>query len=137
MLIIEHTVETNAEPERIWAVWQDVENWNLWDSGLEFSLLNGPFQSGTTGKLKPRGGPVLRTRLTLVEPMSRFVDEARLPFARIVVSHSLRRFGDKTQVTHRIEMLGVLSWLFAILIGREMKKNLPHEMQEMVKRAEM
>lgn len=137
MLIIEHTVETNALPERISAIWQDVENWNTWDHGLELSKIDGAFQTGTTGKLKPRGGPLLSTRLTRVEPMKFFVDEARLPLTRIIVSHSMRRLEGKTHVTHRIEMTGMLSWLFAFLIGRNMKKNLPHEMQAMVKKAEM
>lgn len=137
MLIIEHTEETNALPERIWAIWRDVENWNTWDDGLEYSNIDGPFQAGTTGKLKPRGGPLLETRLTQVEPMLFFIDEARLPLTRIIVSHSMRKLEGKIQVTHRIEMKGMLSWLFAILIGRNMKKNLPYEMKAMLKKAEM
>lgn len=35
-MIIEHTVETRAKPERIWALWQDVANWNKWDAILAF-----------------------------------------------------------------------------------------------------
>ena len=42
----------------------------------------------------------------------------------------------KTYVTHHIEMVGLLAFLFAFLIGREMKKNLPKEMASMVADAE-
>jgi hypothetical protein len=36
----------------------------------------------------------------------------------------------KTWVTHQIKMTGPLAFVFAYLIGRPMKKNLPQEMQQ-------
>lgn len=136
MLIVKHTVETTASPEAIWHIWQDVSNWNTWDHGIEFSTINGPFKAGTTGTIKPKGGPLVHTTLTLVEPMKMFVDEAKLPLTRIIVSHSLTESEGKTYVTHHIEMVGLLSFVFAFLIGRNMKKNLPQEMMAMVRKAE-
>jgi len=136
MLIVKHTVETTASPEAIWNIWQDVSNWNTWDHGIEFSTINGPFKAGTTGTIKPKGGPLVHTTLTLVEPMKMFVDEAKLPLTRIIVSHSLTESEGKTYVTHQIEMIGLLSFVFAFLIGRNMKKNLPQEMMAMVRKAE-
>lgn len=136
MLIIKHTLETQASPEDIWEIWQDVKNWNTWDHGIEYSTLDGPFAAGTTGSLKPKGGPLLRTRLTHVEPLKMFVDESKLFLARITVSHYLTESAGKTQVTTQIEMSGPLAFLFAYLIGRTMKKNLPQEMEAMVKKAE-
>lgn len=136
MLIIKHTVETTASPETVWKIWQDVSKWNTWDHGIEFSTINGPFQAGTTGTLKPKGGPLVHTTLTQVEPMKMFADEAKLPLTRIIVSHSLTESGGKTYVTHTIEMRGLLSFVFAFLMGRNMKKNLPQEMMAMIRKAE-
>lgn len=136
MLIIKHTVETTASPESVWQLWQDVSNWNTWDHGIEFSTINGPFKAGTKGTIKPKGGPLVHTTLTLVEPMKIFVVKSKLPLAQIIVSHSLTQSNGKTYVTHQIEMRGLLSFLFAFLIGRNMKKNLPQEMMAMVKKAE-
>ena len=136
MLIIEHTVETTAPHEAVWQIWQDVANWNTWDHGIEFSTINGPFKAGTTGTVKPKGGPLVHTMLTHVEFMKMFVDEAKLTLARIVFSHFLNESEGKTVVTTRIEMKGPLAFFFAYVIGREMKKNLPQEMQAMVKKAE-
>jgi carbon monoxide dehydrogenase subunit G len=136
MLIITHTVETSCPPAAVWHIWQDVRNWNTWDPGIEYSTLNGPFQTGTTGTLKPKGGPLVKTLLTRVEPMHMFVDEAKLPLTKIIVTHSMKQVEGKTHVTHHIEMKGALAFLFAYLIGRNMKKNLPQEMLEMVKKAE-
>ena len=136
MKIIKHTVETTASPAAIWAIWQDVSNWNTWDHGIECSSIDGPFQVGTMGTLKPKGGPLVHTRLTCVEPMKMFIDEASLPLTRIIVSHFMTESEGKTFVTHRIEMKGLLSFVFAFLIGRNMKKNLPKEMLAMIRKAE-
>lgn len=136
MLIIKHTLETKASAAAIWQIWQDVSNWNSWDHGLEFSQIDGPFEAGTTGTLKPKGGPLVRTKLTKVIPMSCFVDEAKLPLAKILVSHFLTEVEGKWFVTHQIEMKGPLAFFFAFVIGRQMKKNLPDEMRGMVKKAE-
>lgn len=136
MIIIKHTVETTASPLAIWHIWQDVPNWKTWDPGIEYSTLNGPFETGTAGTLKPKGGPIVSTKLTYVEPMKCFVDEAKLFCANLIVTHSLEEFKEKTLVTHQIEMRGPLAFLFAYLIGRTMRKNLPEEMLAMVKKAE-
>lgn len=137
MLIIRHTVETKASASSIWRLWQDVQNWNTWDTGIEYSTIQGPFITGTKGTLKPKGGPLVHTQLTLVEPLKRFVDESKLPLAtRLIFSHFLEEIKGKTLVTHQIEMKGPFAFLFAFLIGRTMKKNLPHEMLAMVKKAE-
>ncbi len=136
MFIIKHTIETKATPQDIWEIWKDVPNWNTWDHGIEFSTLNGPFQSGTTGTLKPKGGPLVHTQLTRVEPFKMFIDESRLPLGRILVAHYLTEANGSTQVTHHIEMKGPLAWFYAIVIGRTMKQNLPQEMKAMVQKAE-
>ena len=136
MLIIKHTVETTTSPEEIWDIWQDVSNWNTWDHGIEFSTINGPLREGTTGTLKPKGGPLVHTTLTAVESMKMFIDESKLPLTRIIVSHFMNRLNGKTQVTHQIEMNGPLAFVFAFLIGRTMKKNLPEKMRAMIEKAE-
>jgi hypothetical protein len=69
MFTIQHTEETQASAAHIWRIWSDVKNWHTWDHGIEFSKINGPFQTGTTGTLKPKGGPLVHTKLTQVVPM--------------------------------------------------------------------
>jgi hypothetical protein len=136
MLIVENTVETWVSPDTIWKRWEDVESWPSWDHGILSSKIYGPFQQGTRGLLKPKGGPAVKTQLLKVQPKECFIDRARLPLAKILVSHFLKNKNGKTLVTHRIEMKGPLSWFFAFVIGRGMKKNLPSEMDAMIKMAE-
>jgi len=136
MLIIKHTVETTATPAQIWQVWQDVENWKTWDHDLESSGLDGPFQAGSSGYLKFKSGdPLLKTLLTQVEPLKIFVQEAKLPLAKVVMTHVISQVACKTQVTIQIEICGPLAFFFFLLLGGSIKKKIPIEVEEMLKKA--
>lgn len=134
MLIAEHSVKSKASAQGIWTVWSEVDRWREWDSGIEWSRIDGPFAVGTTGELKPRGGPLVKTRLTCVEPCRRFVDEADLFWGKIRVSHEMVDLGDDRLVTHRIEIEGALAPFYYFVMGRAMRANLPLEMERMVPR---
>jgi hypothetical protein len=136
MVIIEHTVETIASTKAIWKIWEDVESWKSWDHEIEWSQKDGPFKINTTGRLKPKGGPVANFILTEVIPFKKFVDVTKFPLIRLVFSHFLKAYKGKTTITHRIEMFGLLSFFFAFVIGRSMKKSLPIAMQNLIKKAE-
>ena len=135
MFIVKHTVETKATPMQIWRVWQDVENWKTWDQEIELSRIDGPFQSGTTGCSKFVGTPLFKTLLTQVEPLKLVVQEAHLFFAKVVSYQSMSQVAGKTQVTFQVEIRGPLSFVYAGMLGRFIKKKIPTEMEEMIKRA--
>lgn len=135
MLIVEHTIETEATPIQIWRIWQDVENWKNWDQEIEVSRIDGPFQAGTTGCTKFVGTPLFKTLLTQVEPLKLVVQEAYLSFARVISYQSMSQVADKTQVTFRVEIRGPLSLFYACILSRFIKKKIPTEMEEMLTRA--
>ncbi|MBY0353270.1 SRPBCC family protein [Candidatus Babeliales bacterium] len=136
MLIIKNTIETTATPSQIWHIWQDIATWNTWDHDLEFSTLNGPFTTGTTGTLKFKTGPLLQTKLAKVEPMHLFVQEANVPLARFVMSHFVTERNGKSTVTFKTEIRGPLALFWALLMGKGIKKKIPIEMAAMIKKAE-
>jgi len=135
MLIVKHTVETKATPIQIWRIWQDVENWKTWDQEIELSRIDGPFQTGTTGCTKFVGTPLFKTLLTQVEPHKLVVQEAYLSFAKVISYQSMSHVAGKTQMTFQVEIRGPLSFFFACMLGRFIKKKIPIEMEEMLKRA--
>ncbi len=134
MRIIKHTLETKATPAQIWNVWKDVENWKKWDQDIELSQIDGPFQAGTMGCTKFIGTPLFKTLLTQVEPFKLVVQEAYLSFAKVVSYQSMNHLAGKTQVTFTVEIRGPLSLFFACMLGRFIKKKIPKEMEEMLKR---
>jgi hypothetical protein len=137
MLIVKHTVETKATPIQIWKIWQDVENWKNWDQEIELSRIDGPFQAGTTGCTKFAGTPLFKTLLTQVDPLKLVVQEAYLSFAKVISYQSMSLIAGKTQVTFQVEIRGPLSFFYTCMLGRFIKKKIPAEMEEMIKRASM
>jgi Polyketide cyclase / dehydrase and lipid transport len=116
---------TTAGPEQIWALWSNVSSWNRWDHEVVSSTLNGAFAQGTTGTLKPRGGPTTRFVMTDVQPMVSFSDRSRLPLATLDFHHTLSTTGDVTTIKHSVVMTGPLTPLFCRIIGTKIAKGLP------------
>ena len=132
----EESVEVNAAPAKVWALWQDVGSWPRWDAEVEWSRLDGDFAVGTRGALKPKGGPVTRFELTALEPGRGFTDVTRLPLTRLRFVHRLEPSGQGARISHRVEMEGPLTFLFSRLIGRNIARGLPHAMRALATLAE-
>jgi hypothetical protein len=103
----EYSVETEAEPAAIWALFRDVEGWKQWNSGIETIELEGPFAAGTWFTMKPPGSEPLRSRLVEVRENECFVDETRVDDLRVTVAHRLVPLsGQRTRVTYAVEATG-------------------------------
>ena len=73
-----HTVETDAPPERVWALWTDVAGWPAWDPEVRAALTHGVSFHGVGGRLLARVlGP--RFRRALPGVMGRLVRLAESP----------------------------------------------------------
>ena len=61
---IEHTTETTAAPEAVWALFCDAPGWSSWNAGVESVELDGPFADGTWFSMKvPEQVEPFRSRL--------------------------------------------------------------------------
>ena len=63
--------------------------WPEWNTDTEWVRLDGPFQTGGTGMLKPKGGPKVRFVLDSVVPEREFVDVSLLLGARLTFRHDV------------------------------------------------
>lgn len=71
----EHSIETNARKEEIWALYSNIESWPLWDQGIESVSLEGEFKDGAQGKIKLVGQGLLSYRITMADPNKGFSNE--------------------------------------------------------------
>ena len=132
----EHTIETAASPEAAWAVLADVGAWPSWDHEVERAQLDGPLEAGVTGSLKPAGGPNTRFTVTAAQAPQRMTDVTKLPLARMTFDHRYAPVsGGGTRLTHAVRIEGVLSPLFARVIGRKIEAGLPTAMQALAAKA--
>lgn len=132
----EASATTQAPPEAIWRLWADVDNWKEWDPGVEDSSIGDSFAEGTRYELKPKGGPKVTSVLTDVRLSEGFSDHTRLPLANLDFFHEMERVGEGTRITHRVEISGPLSFMFARLMGRGMVKGLPETVRNLARLAE-
>jgi len=132
------TVETYATAEAIWALWSDPATWHTWDAEVTSASIYGEFAQGAKGVMQPASGPKVAFELTQVDINSAFVNRARLPLATLDFSHRYIPSsidGVPAQVTHGVEIRGLLAPLFGFLIGRGVKKHLRTAMLKLAEKA--
>lgn len=133
---IEHSILVNATPERVFAIYADVPNWNKWDPDTRASFIDGPFQSGARGSLTPTRGNTVEMQLTSVVPNRSFTVEARIPLFRMVFEHELIPRDGATAIIHRVSFSGALAFLLGRIIGAQVNKGLPDTLVKLKAAAE-
>jgi hypothetical protein len=124
-----HTVKTSASPERIWAIWTDVEHWAEWDTELHNSELDGLFRLGAIGKLTPKTGRVSTFEISQFSLGKSYTFTVKLPLCKLNVYRYLRSESDGVYFTHEVSFNGVLAMGFGLLLGRKFQVELPTVME--------
>jgi len=130
------TIKTNASREQIWNLWGDVMNWNRWDNEVEYSELNGKFEVGTYGTLKPAKGPKSKFILISVNRLQGFTSRSYLPLTKMDFIHQLEEKNGELFISHTVEIKGILTFLFSRIIGKKLIKELPKAMENLSTMAE-
>ncbi len=114
---------TTAEPDSIWALWENAERWSAWNEQIAEARLMGPLAVGATAMVRFKGSPLrLSFRITKLEPGRLLVDEAQLPGVRMGHEHLVEREAGKTTIRHRLFIAGALERLYGLLLGRRMRR---------------
>ena len=122
----EHSAESEAEPQDVWRRYMDVEHWREWSQqGVEWSRVDGPFQAGTTGKMKSPGLRPVTFKLLAAEPDAFFASEVKVPGARLRFEHAVVPSRRGTRITHRITVEGPLAFVYTLLMRRSIERGLP------------
>jgi Polyketide cyclase / dehydrase and lipid transport len=135
----EHSIEGKARKEAIWDLYSDVTTWPKWDSGIEWIELDGAFEEGASGTIKPRGQDALPFRLTRVEPDSGFSDETEVPGAGVIIgfTHTLESVGEGlTKMTHHVRISGPAAESLGPAMGPGITDGVPDTMRSLMKMAE-
>jgi hypothetical protein len=128
----EHSIETTAAAETIWALFRDVSGWKTWNAGVEHAALEGPFAEGTWFTMAPPGQDPLRSKLVEVRDNERFVDETSLGPLVVTVAHRIERVDGRTRVTYAIDASGP----GASEVGPMVSSDFPDVLASLARRAE-
>jgi hypothetical protein len=130
---------STAPPDAFFARWEDMDTWPEWDAAVAWTRLDGPFAVGTTGELKPKGGPKVRFTIETLVPGSEFTDVSSMPGAKLRIRHLVAVAvddGGLTRVDIEVSLDGPLAWLWRRILGRGIATSTPDGLAQLVVLAE-
>ncbi|CRK81335.1 hypothetical protein [Neobacillus massiliamazoniensis] len=130
----ENSIYTDARPQDIWRLYQNISEWTKWDKGLAQVTLNGSFEKGTKGYLTPMGEEPLPFTLTEVKENEFFSDVTVLEDAGIQLefNHRIEIHESKTKLTHALVISGPNSEMMGNQIGPMISQGIPDTMANLV-----
>ncbi len=119
------TITINAPAEKIFQCYENVSEWHVWDTEIQSASIEGDFQVGAIGKLKPQKGLEAKIEITESTKPTSFTVVSKLPLCLMTFEHHLVEKDNQTEVTHAVSFKGITAFLFGRLIGSGIKKGLP------------
>ncbi len=134
---VESRVTVSVPPERIFAIYADVGNWKAWDPDTKDSSIDGPFQTGSKGRITPPKGMSVPMDFISVVPNQSFTVESRIPLFRMRFEHELHpTAAGTTEVVHRVKFSGALSFVLGPIVGNPLRTGLPITLASLKRLAE-
>ncbi|WP_369230216.1 SRPBCC family protein [Streptomyces sp. R21] len=122
-------ITSAAAPAAFFARWADIATWPEWNADTEWVRLDGPFATGSTGVLKPKGGP--RTKFVIAELSdSEFTDVSLLLGARLTFHHLIGATPDGgSEVRVAVTLAGPLARVWNLILGKGIKESLQRDLE--------
>ena len=131
------SITSTAAPAAFFAAWADMETWPQWNPDMAWVRLDGPFATGSTGRLKPKAGPPVRFVLTSVIPDREFVDTSILPGARLVFRHDVVPLpGGGCTVSVEVSVHGPLARVWSVALGKGLRASTQPDLARLARTTE-
>lgn len=119
-------------PAAFFARWVDHSTWAAWSPDTEWVHLNGAVAQGTTGTLKPKGGPRTAFTISTLVPDREYTDSSRFPGATLVFQHVAEPSAEGSTLEVCVTLDGPLAWLWARILGRGFRTSVPADLERLV-----
>lgn len=123
--VAEAHASSSAPPSAFFARWADMTTWPEWNTDTEWVRLDGPFTAGSTGVLKPKGGPKVKFVIATLVADREFTDVSLLAGARLTFRHLIEPLPDGgSTVRVTVTLAGPLGWFWNLVLGKGLKASL-------------
>ncbi len=119
-----HSTTTTATEADVWRQWTDVATWKRWDQGLADATVDGPFVEGATGTIVPNTGRNATFTIVELDPDRSYTFDTKLPGDRLRIRRDFVN-GTITTFRHVVSFEGALASVWATLLGRGFRRQLP------------
>lgn len=118
--------------KQLWKLFADVNNWHVWDQGIEYAKMQGKFEAGNHFILKPKDGPKVTIELIETIENSKFVDLTKFPLAKMYGEHTFENTKEGLKMTTKMTVVGILGFVWRKLVAEGIVNGLPKEMEEQI-----
>lgn len=124
--------ETDVSAEVLWPVLVDIAGWPKLDSNIDYITIADAPKLGTPFILKPKGGPKLKFIVGDFSPPHTYSDICNMPLAQMKTLHTLEKNGTGTTIKINIEIVGLLSGFWGLVVGRKHASGLPAQTKRFI-----
>ncbi len=129
-----HELRTGVAADRLWAAFNDLEHWNLWDKGLEET--HWVDRDRRIFSLKPRGGKAVTIRVAAWEEGRLWTDRTTFPLAVLEGEHRFLPLAEGgTDVITIMRIRGPLAALWNKLVVRGIAAGMKEQTEALIERA--
>ena len=133
-----HSIVTKAvTKEQLWSLLSDVNNWHIWDEGIDFAKMEGAFEKGNHFMFQPKGGPKLKIGIVEAIENKNFTDFTQFPLAKMYGEHTFEETQNGLKITTTMKVKGILAFLWIKIVAQKIVDGLPNDMQEQIKAASL
>ena len=136
MWTVANSLETRASAEALWAYLADVDNWAVWNDGVDSIELHGPFAPGSEFTMVT-GGDEIRTKIVETTAPTCYIDETDMGDVVVRVVHEIAPLpSGSTRLTFRLEVDGPAADRLGPEIGLAISADFPAVMAKLARLAE-
>ncbi|MDJ0343440.1 hypothetical protein QMK19_17975 [Streptomyces sp. H10-C2] len=137
MTLAQAQTTSTAAPSAFFTRWADMATWPEWNTDTEWVRLDGPFVTGSTGALKPKGGPKVPFVIAALVSDTEFTDVSKLLGARLTFRHLVDRTPeDTTRVRVTVTLSGPLARIWNLVLGKGIKASVQQDLDRLAAAAE-
>lgn len=128
-MTLENGINIDAPQSAVWNIMTDIERWPEWTPTVKEvqRLDTGPFDRGSSARIKQPGLPVATWVVTELTPGERFTWESRIRGLRLIATHELATQEGGTRSLLRITMSGLVARVLWPLIRFSARRSLERE----------
>ncbi len=105
------SIQIDADPEKVWNILSDINNWDKWNSDIKYAKLNGELKAGTTFNWN-NGGNKIKSTLHTVTPFKEIGWSGKAFGSFAIHNFTLSNVNGKTELLIEESMEGLLMRLF-------------------------
>jgi uncharacterized membrane protein len=112
-----HSIDIDAPPETVWAIWSDVESWSEWTASITKieKLAPGPLAIGLRTRVRQPKLPTAIWRVTELEENRGFTWVSTSPGAHVTGIHTIEPIANGSRATMTLIFAGPIALLFGWL----------------------